>query len=202
MSDMTSHWQAIARVLVYGYVRKNYFPIHLSQAFVAATLFGEESISSEFTFHSFQLYMSCEEKETLLAALAGNLPLDDEDLWDVLSNYKCYRRITMDNITQTVNELAQKDFLKSTIIFSRSTTKSLAGNDIGRFLAFFTASDVITCRNICVSFVDVVGAACRPVVHICGPPLELPSTYHSCKELVEEFNCVVKNALSRQFNIV
>ena len=120
-----SHWQAIARVLVYGYVRKNYFPIHLSQAFVAATLFGEESISSEFMFHSFQLYVSCEEKDTLLAALAGNLPLDDEDLWDVLSNYKCYRCITMDNITQTVNELAQKDFFsKSTIIFSRSTTCS------------------------------------------------------------------------------
>ena len=58
------------------------------------------------------------------------------------------------------------------------------------------------CRNIRVSFVDLVGVARRPVVHTCGPLLELPSTYHSYNELADEFNCVVKDALAWRFNIV
>ena len=45
-----AQWQAIARVLVYGYVREKYFPIRLSAAFIAAALFGEESLSDEFLF--------------------------------------------------------------------------------------------------------------------------------------------------------
>ena len=69
---------------MYGCARENYLPIHLSQAFVAATIFGKQSISSEFLFHSFQLYISC-----------GHLPPDDKDLLVVLSNYKCYRPITI-----------------------------------------------------------------------------------------------------------
>ena len=236
---------------MYGYARENYFPIHLSQAFVAATLFGEDSISSEFLFGAFQLYISCEEKETLLAALAGKLPLDDEDLLDVLSNYKCYRRITRDNITQTVNELAQKELLQNPkyVIdcFSQSMSllkiyhnfqsvdnlrelyemkkpstrkiirlfeanpsaeqehacldhlkryvTSLVGSDISVFLAFVTGSNVITCRNIRVSFIDLVGASRRPVVRTCVPLLELPSTYHSYNELAED-------ALAWRFDIV
>ena len=68
-----NHWQAIARVLVYGSSREKYFPIRMSPAFIAAAL-------------SFRRYISSEEKETLLAALAGDLCLDDEDFLDFLSN--------------------------------------------------------------------------------------------------------------------
>ena len=74
--------------------------------------------------------------------------------------------------------------------------RSLVGCDIIRFLAFVTGSNVNTCCNIRVSFVDLVGAACQPVVHTCSLLLELPATYHSYNELAEEFNCVVKDTLA------
>ena len=107
-----NHWQAIARVLVYGYAREKYFPIRLSSAFICAVLFGEESVSDDFLLQSFQLYVSFEERDTLVAALSGNINPDDEDLLDVLSSYKCKRLVTMDNISQTINELAHQEILQ------------------------------------------------------------------------------------------
>ena len=92
-----AQWQAIARVLVYGYVREKYFPIRLSAAFITAALFGEESLSNEFLFESFKLYISSEERDTLVDAMSGNLSMDDDDLLDVY--LKCKRDITKDNIS-------------------------------------------------------------------------------------------------------
>ena len=63
-----SHWQAIARILVYGYSREKYFPARLSPAFIAAAIFGEGSVSKDFLRRSFNLYISYEEKETLVSA--------------------------------------------------------------------------------------------------------------------------------------
>ena len=39
-----TQWEAIARVIVYGVKRYNYFPIFLSRAVIASVLFGEGSI--------------------------------------------------------------------------------------------------------------------------------------------------------------
>ena len=47
-------WEAIARILVYGYKTVQYFPINLSQLFLASCLFGEESISPDFLLSSFR----------------------------------------------------------------------------------------------------------------------------------------------------
>lgn len=47
-----------------------------------------------------------------MAALSNNLNPDDEDLLDVLGNYKCKRIVTTDNIFQTVNELAHQEILQ------------------------------------------------------------------------------------------
>ncbi len=253
-----SHWQAIARVLVYGYVREKYFPIHLSPAFIAAALFGEESVSAEFLFDSFQLYISSEERDTLVDALSGNLSMDDDDLLDVLGNYKCKRNITKDNILQTINELAHQEMLQkpkyiidcfASIIAVLKTfspfqsvnslkemydakkptprkivkllrasplseaehacfdhlkryIRSLDGGRVSQFLAFITGGDVITCNSIRVTFLELTGASRRPIVHTCGPVLELPSTYQAYNELAEEFNFLIKDTLAWGFTIV
>ena len=249
-----AQWQAIARVLVYGYVREKYFPIRLSAAFIAAALFGEESLSYEFLFESFKLYISSEERDTLVDAMSGNLSMDDDDLLDVLGNYKCKCDITKDNISQTMNELAHQEMLQkpkyiidcfSSIIAVLKTftpfqsvnslkemydmkkqtprkivkllqasplseaehacldhlkryIRSLEGGKVSQFFAFVTASDVITCDSISVTFVELTGASRRPIAHTCGPVLELPSTYN---ELAEEFNFLIKDTLAWGFTI-
>ena len=57
----------------------NYFPIFLSRAVIASVLFGEENISNSFLLESFLLYVSAEERETIIA-LGDNFDPNDEDL--------------------------------------------------------------------------------------------------------------------------
>lgn len=62
-----------------------------------------------------------------------------------------------------------------------------------RFLRFVTGSSVLTCENITVYFNALVGAERRPIAHTCSNELELPYTYGTYLELVEEFTAVLDN---------
>jgi hypothetical protein len=56
-------WEAIARVLVYGYKNFSYFPLKLSLTFMITCLFGEESITTEMLLTSFRKYIPSEDRE-------------------------------------------------------------------------------------------------------------------------------------------
>ena len=55
-------WQAIGRILVYGFKSVSYFPVALSSAFLASCLFSEESISKEFLLAPFRFHLSADER--------------------------------------------------------------------------------------------------------------------------------------------
>ncbi len=59
-------WEAVARVLVYGYQNLSYFPLKLSWTFIITCLFGEESITTESLLASFGKYIASEDREVLL----------------------------------------------------------------------------------------------------------------------------------------
>ena len=64
--DFQGHeWEAIARILLYGYSREGYFPIQLSHAFVSLCLFGEHNISKAFLLESFKAFLSVSEQEVV-----------------------------------------------------------------------------------------------------------------------------------------
>lgn len=107
-----AEWEAIGRILMYGYLRERYFPLSLSRAFLALCLFGEESITSEFLLSSFRLYISEDERETLQKCIEGKIDSNDDDVLDFLSNYKCYRTPTKENIVQIVSELAHQEIVQ------------------------------------------------------------------------------------------
>ena len=48
-------------------------------------------------------------------------------------------------------------------------------------------SNVIVCETISVTFTTLDGSTRPPIVHTCGPTLELPSTYQCYNELAEVF---------------
>lgn len=79
--------------------------------------------------------------------------------------------------------------------------KSLEGH-ISSFLRFVTGSDILICSTIKVTFSSLDGLSRRPVAHTCGPVLDLPSTYQSYNELVEEFSSILSDNSSLSFNIV
>ena len=70
-----------------------------------------------------------------------------------------------------------------------------------RFLHYLTGSDVITREEINVVFTALDGLQRRPVVHTCGPMLELPTTYDSYTELAEEFTNIMRAEQAWSFDI-
>lgn len=70
-------WEAIARILVYGKTVQ-YFPINLSQLFLASCLFGEKSISPDFLLSSFREYNAAEDMEVLDACLSDAFDPDSK----------------------------------------------------------------------------------------------------------------------------
>ena len=65
-------WEAIDRIIVYGYSFAKYFSIALSPAFVASVFFGEETLTPEFLIESFKSYMSQDESKVLEKALGND----------------------------------------------------------------------------------------------------------------------------------
>ena len=105
-------WEAIARIPVYGYKTVQYFPIHLSQLYLASCLFGEESISPDFLLASFREYIAAEDREVLDACLSDAFDPDDKETPEFLSTFKCFRMPSKDNIQKIILELTHQELIQ------------------------------------------------------------------------------------------
>ena len=105
-------WEAIARILGYGYVRNRYFPLSLSLGFLIVCLFGEDCISREFLLCCFRQHLSDDERDTLDKCFSDNFDPEEEDVIDFLSYYKCFRRHSKNNIGQIVFKLAYQEIVQ------------------------------------------------------------------------------------------
>ena len=111
-----AQWESVARVLVVGFIQANYFPISMSLAFFASSLFGEESVSSQVLIESFHKYVSKDECETLQKCNASDSdeydPANDDDVLDFLSSYKGYRVPTKEAMPNIILELAHQEIIQ------------------------------------------------------------------------------------------
>ncbi len=62
-----------------------------------------------------------------------------------------------------------------------------------RFLRFVTGSSVVTGNNITVCFNGLTGASRRPIAHTCSNQLDLPYSYTTFLEFVDEFTTLLRN---------
>ena len=108
--DMTQClWISIARILLYS-LRNDYFPLSLSPTFLVSTLFGDENVNPSMLLDSFQNYVSMDEKETIKETLSH---FDEsEELLDLLSSYRCFRKPTKDNIKNILVEIAHQEIIQ------------------------------------------------------------------------------------------
>ena len=65
--------------------------------------------------------------------------------------------------------------------------------EVQKFLRFITGSSVCLSSGIAVSFNALSGASRRPVAHTCACELELPYTYTSFIDFVDEFTTVLSD---------
>ena len=109
-----SEWQSVARILVAGFAETGYFPTGLSRAFVASCLFKEDLLSTEWLLESFHLYIPKFESQSLKRGMSEECedPSTDEDILEVLSTYKCYRRVDKATMKTIVEELAHQELIQ------------------------------------------------------------------------------------------
>ena len=100
-------WQAIARVIVYGYKVASYFPLQLSQLFTC--LFGEECIDKASLLKSFRYYVAEGDRRTIGLLLSKKFDPEDEDVLDFLSSMNCRKLPTSENVETIIDELAHQE---------------------------------------------------------------------------------------------
>lgn len=107
-------WEAVARLLVYGYTSTTYLPPSLSVAFIALCIFGEEQMSNDFLVKSFKLFVSEDEKVAIDICLNGGPEFDNsnDDILEFLSSYKCFQNPTKENIKAIIFELAHQEIIQ------------------------------------------------------------------------------------------
>ncbi|XP_022805826.1 uncharacterized protein LOC111342962 [Stylophora pistillata] len=105
-------WEAIARILVYGYKTVKYFPLKLSHLFLASCLFGEESITPDLLLASFREYIAAEDREVLDKCLSDAFDPEDKETIEFLSALKCFRLPNKNNIETIIMELAHQELVQ------------------------------------------------------------------------------------------
>lgn len=250
-------WEAIARLLVYGYKAVGYFPLQLSHIFMSTCLFGDDHLTRPALLDSFHSYITSEDREIFDKCVSNDFDPTNEEIIEFLSNWNCHRLPTKDNIQDILYELAHQELIQKpryiancwgpilsilkvdpafqtierlTNLYDckrpsarkilrmidaetendsqrraldhlKRYVRSLEGNTLKKFLHFVTGSDVIVCDKITVEFTSLDGFNRRPIVHTCGPMIELPTTYDSYTDLAEEFNNIMREDKSWSFHI-
>lgn len=66
-------------------------------------------------------------------------------------------------------------------------------DEVNRFLRFVTGFSVLTGNRISVTFNGVSGFALCPKTHTCGSVLDIPYTYTTYLDFVQEFSCLLNS---------
>lgn len=106
-------WKSVGRILAKGLKDHGYFPSRLAQAFTAAVIFGEHSVSSDLLFDSLMLYLSHSERDLLSTALQEAVVGDDkEELLDLMDRMGVKTVPTQDNLRAVLVQVAHKQIIQ------------------------------------------------------------------------------------------
>jgi len=137
-----AEWEAIGRILVYGYLKVQYFPVEISRVFMACCLFGEDSGTESLLSEAFELYVASDEVDVLRKCKEGNINPNDEDLLDLLSTYKCYKVPNKENISCIISQLAHQELIQKPKYISNCWKEIIA--ELKRFPELRSAENMMT----------------------------------------------------------
>ncbi|CAK6980275.1 uncharacterized protein LOC113745761 [Scomber scombrus] len=106
-------WKSVGRILAKGLKDHGYFPSRLAQAFTAAVIFGEHSVSPNLLFDSLMLYLSQSERDLLSTALQEAVVGDDEEeLLDLMDRMGVRTVPKKDNLRAVLVQVAHKQMIQ------------------------------------------------------------------------------------------
>ncbi|KAL7403327.1 hypothetical protein ABVT39_027824 [Epinephelus coioides] len=106
-------WKSVGRILAKGLKDHGYFPFRLAQAFTAAVIFGEHSVSPDLLVDSLMLYLSQSERDLLSTALQEAVVGDDEEeLLDLMDRMGVRTVPSQDNLRAVLVQMAHKQIIQ------------------------------------------------------------------------------------------
>lgn len=106
-------WESVGRILAKGLKDHGYFPFRLAQAFTAAVVFGEHSVSTLLLFDSLMLYFSQSERDLLSRALQEAVVGDDEEeLLDLMDRMGVKTIATNTHLRAALIQVAHKQMIQ------------------------------------------------------------------------------------------
>lgn len=130
-------------------------------------------------------------KEPLKEFCAFERLITVEDLKQLYEKSKPTVKKVLGLMEATPSSNPQRDALS----YLKRYIRGLDDEKLVKFLRFCTGATIICIDKIKVHFTNLHGIERRPIAHICGALLELPTTYQSFPEFREEMN----NILSSEF---
>ncbi len=108
-----TEWQAIGRILVYGYRRTRYWPVKLAKSFILSIICKEDEVQGTLV-QDFWSYVASSDKEVLEQAYNNYSSVDQDDLLESLDSYECRRSPNADNIRAILIEIAHTALIQKT----------------------------------------------------------------------------------------
>ena len=99
-------WEAVGRVLVYGYKRTSYWPVMLAKTFITQCLVQEEEPKNDSLLNDFYSYVSRQDMNIFKQAFDDYAAVDKDDLLESLDIYECKTAPNSDNIKPIILEIA------------------------------------------------------------------------------------------------
>ena len=121
---------------------------------------------------------------------------------DRLTGYDCFAlkesfekfyescKPTVKKVLSMIKANPQNNSQRAALSYLQRYIRGLDDEKLTKFLRFCTSATMLCVESIKVTFTDLDGAARRPVAHICGSVLELPTTYQSFPQFRQEMNAI------------
>ncbi|XP_023932019.1 uncharacterized protein LOC106182062 isoform X1 [Lingula anatina] len=107
-----TEWQAIGRVLLYGFKYTGYWPIKLSKAFLFSVICSNEEEVKSCLLEDFWKFVTKPDMEVLHQAYENYTQVDEDELLDCLETYECRAKPKEDNIRSVILEIAHTQLIQ------------------------------------------------------------------------------------------
>ncbi|KAK3097567.1 hypothetical protein FSP39_010956 [Pinctada imbricata] len=108
-------WLSVAKIIAFGWCSVKYFPIKLSPIFMQYCMYGR---FSDNILDSFFKYIPENDAKTLRAALDDVSSVDEEELYDIFSQFDLKRVPRQTNMDRIIREMAHKELIQAAMFVS------------------------------------------------------------------------------------
>ncbi|XP_046555827.1 uncharacterized protein LOC124265079 [Haliotis rubra] len=111
-------WNAVGRILVYGWKHQGYWPVKMSHVFLHHCLFPQLPIPQDKLLESFYGFISSVDKDVFTNAVQNFADADIDEIIEALEEHECRTAINRDNILPVILEIAHKELIQTPMYVS------------------------------------------------------------------------------------